>query len=317
MKKSAAILLIAVFILLLFCGCDNRYSNFDSVHSYVENTNTIVEQSLKFYCQECTDIPIEVIDTLTIQYNENFYEIVNENYVETFLEFINGCNVVESNDFNTEKVVYYISLNTVYKSVGIWISSDDMVEITGNNFEEKIYYKKGLYKEFEHYLTPIIQQCDKTFYVKYLPGKFMYDYAIYDKIGNTLECDTISRCPHISLRDNDVVCIWVQGGTGSFTRGTTFYDTDTGRKSPVYSGVVDTYQSLVANTSYNNVTISDMFTGDVLQIIDEFEKDLANWHIETITDVNFIRNGTYIEVWYWTNDSTEVSQIFKLELKNN
>lgn len=56
---------------------------------------------------------------------------------------------------------------------------------------------------------------DNYFEVTY--DQFLYSYWIKDRDGNILAEDTTSEWPHISQESEDIVCLWIQTGTGTLT----------------------------------------------------------------------------------------------------
>lgn len=312
------VIITCMSLVLSMLGCKN---NNDTLNSSFENSmidNNANSKTLKdFFIEDSSfsfqDVcAIEIVNT-----NHQYYEIKNTyfEYLNDIVEYIDKCEVVPTEKSNDKTDQYYIVLSNETEILSFYLFSDDTTFIRDKNNNQLYLYKEGLYKEFENLLLPIVEKCDQFYKVEYLPGQFKYKHEIFTNNGDTIVSDTFPKEPHISLRENNVVCMWTQAGTGSLVRGTDFYNTNTGEKSPHYGGIVDSYNNLVLNSESKSVIISDMFSGNILQIIDKFKMNPYD-AIETIIDARFIENATKVSITYLAEDSSEQTEIFDVVLSS-
>ncbi len=125
--------------------------------------------------------------------------------------------------------------------------------------------------------------------------KFLYSYRIQDRQGNLLAEDTTSRQPHISQETEDIVCLWIQTGTGTSTRWSQYFNIRTGEISPVYYGQTDSFGTMTSNTGSGCVIVSDMFTGEEIMTVDEWGQPLGEC-VENIRSAYFSEDGKSLEV---------------------
>ena len=90
-----------------------------------------------------------------------------------------------------------------------------------------------------------------------------------------------------------------------------FYNFKTGEKSPDYYGQIDSFGNLVSSTNSRSVTISDMFSGKELLVIDDFKEEIAD-HVESVISAYFNEDGTKIEIEYHTKQGEEATDIIDL-----
>lgn len=318
--KRFFIVLICFAMVLSLVGCKN---DIDILNSDLENNsiadNNAKGKSIKEFFSEESTFSFEKVCAIEINHNNRLYAMKNTNleYLYSITEYLCDCEVVvRKKTIDSTKKYYYIVLSSDNEIFSFYLCSDDTVLTNNKNYEEICLYKEGLFKEFENLLSPIMQICDKFYRVEYLLGQFKYKYEIFNNKGDTIISDTFPREPHISLRENNIVCMWTQAGTGTLVRYTVFYDVETSKKSPYYNGVVDNYNNLVLNSTTNSVIISDMFSGIKLQEFDKFKYKLYGGAIEPIYDARFIENGTKVSVTYRAEDSSEQTEIFDVVLSS-
>ena len=133
---------------------------------------------------------------------------------------------------------------------------------------------------------------------------------IYDKNGNTLKSDTSNKTPYL-FYDNGIVHFWSQSGTGTLTRGATFYNVERGLISPEYYGQTDYFGDIVSATGHSQVVIYEMFTGTEICRFTEFEKPLAD-ALENISSAHFSKDGTKIIVEYLTTNHETATESFDI-----
>lgn len=318
--KRFFVVLTCVALVLSLVGCKN---NIDILNSDLQNSmaeNNAKGKSIKEFFSEESTFSFEKVCAIEIDHNNRLYTMKNTNleYLNAITKYFDDCEVIaRKKTIDSTKKYYYIVLSNETEIFPFYLCSDDTVLTNNKNFEEICLYKKGLYKEFENLLSPIMQKCDKFYRVEYLLGQFKYKYEIFNSKGDTIISDTFPREPHISLRENNIVCMWTQAGTGTLVRYTVFYDVNTGKKSPYYNGVVDNYNNLVLNSTANSVIISDMFSGIKLQEFDKFKNKLYGGAIEPIYDACFIENGTKVRVTYRAEDLSDQTEIFDVILPKN
>ena len=318
--KRFFVVLTCVALVLSLVGCKN---NIDILNSDLQNSMAEYNakgKSIKEFFSEESTFSFEKVCAIEIDHNNSLYTMKNTNleYLNAITEYMDDCEVVaRKKTIDSTKKYYYIVLSNETEIFSFYLCSNDTVLTNNKSFEEICLYKKGLYKEFENLLSPIMKKCDKFYRVEYLAGQFIYKYEIFDNKGNTIVSDTSNREPHISLRENNIVCMWTQAGTGTLVRYTVFYDVNTGKTSPYYNGVVDNYNNLVLNSTANSVIISDMFSGIKLQEFDKFKNKLYVGGIEPIYDARFIEKGTKVCVTYRAEDMSEKTEIFDVILPTN
>ncbi len=315
MKRLCVAFLICLIVIVSLTSCQNSNNDVSdsSANSKVQDENQ--NDSFKNQIYEYVGLNKDDVFNIVIDYNNNHYEICDDNVIKDFISYLENSKSetrdVDKYDYSNS---YSITLESAsYGYFHFYMNNADILQILTYGKEHLFLYKKGLFDEVNKLLKPVMEQNDKYYSVKYDDFDFTYSYEIYDKQGNVLESDTITKQPHISYRGNNIICKWVQTGTGTSVRGTDFYDTNTGKKSPHYGGIVDSYDNLVANSTSESVVISDMFSGTVLQTIDKFDRELYD-AIETILDARFIENGKKVSVTYLAYDFSEQTEIFDVSI---
>lgn len=136
---------------------------------------------------------------------------------------------------------------------------------------------------------------DTYFEVTYEQGTFLYYYRIQDVHGNILAEDTSPDCPHITQKSEDIVCLWMQTGTGASTRWSQYFNIRTGEISPVYYGQTDSFGTMTSNTGNGCVIVSDIFTGQEIMTVDEWGKPLGACN-DNIRSAYFSEDGKSLAV---------------------
>lgn len=300
MKRIFTVLLAVTIIVFCVTGCEkSNKGTTNSTKDKVCKTISLID----VIEQDATN---ESFYEFNVYYENNCYLINNKtkDCVKEIFNQFDKYSVTETNYYDIKSSELYITFWGKNDSLPISINEKDQIKI---NYEIS-YYSKGIYNDIIKYLTPILKENSKYYSVVHNED-FTYSYEIYDYKGNVIESDTTNREPNISICNDSIVWYWVQGGTGTLTRGANFYDTKTGKKSPVFCGITDCYNNLVLNSESKSVIISDMFSGNILQIIDEFKMKPYD-AIETIIDARFIENGTKVSITYLAEDSSEQTEIF-------
>ncbi len=123
----------------------------------------------------------------------------------------------------------------------------------------------------------------------------MYSYYIKDIHGNTLAEDISIDYPYITQETEDIVCLWMQTGTGISTRWSQYFNIRTGEISPVYYGQTDSFGTMTSNTGNGCVIISDIFTGEEITTVDEWGQPLGECN-DNIRSAYFSEDGRSLEV---------------------
>ena len=205
---------------------------------------------------------------------------------------------------------FYVTLNnsngqfagfSVYEnSVDVWERSDC-----------KTYRCDGVLKKFQKFFDTYLKQNRKYCRVAPTPISYQMEYAVYDKNGNTLEFDSISKTPHV-FYNSGIVHFYMQTGTGTLTRYAKFFDVENGLISPEYFGQTDCFGNLVCATDHSRVLVYDMFSGEQLYCFDDFEKPLCDG-TENIGFTHFSKDGKQLIVKYLSENLDMETQTFNLE----
>lgn len=262
-----------------------------------------------------TDASLKDFDKIFVSYKDTLYTITNtDNFVKNFYIALADFKVEE---IQTEKVYsdddFYIDLSKVgyNEYISFSVNSKDEI-IIHRSMEGYDFYKcDGIFDRFNEILSPEFKKQDNYYSVKYDKETFLYEYKIYDVNENLIEEETTNREPHIFLERKDIICKWIQAGTGILTRTGYFYNFKTGEKSPSYCGQIDSFGNLVSNTNSKSVTISDMFSGKELLVIDDFKEEIADY-MEAVISAYFSEDGTKIEIKYHTKQGEEATDIIDL-----
>lgn len=269
-----------------------------------------LKETLEMY----SDTPVYELNELRVSTGNKEYHINNlNNFVYEFCDELDGYNLEEIEKYNKETQDCYISLDK--ESVGnsgvsFCINQEDEIQVYYNFTECKYYKCNGIFDEITSFLASELDYQDKYYSIKSTED-YLYEYEIYDVKGNILEKEKTSRYPHVFLQSENIICKWSQGGTGALSRGGNFYNFKTGEKSPDYCGQIDSFDNLVSNTNSKSVTISDMFSGKELLVIDDFKEEIADY-LESVISAYFSEDGTKIEIIYHTKQGKEATDIIDL-----
>lgn len=137
----------------------------------------------------------------------------------------------------------------------------------------------------------------------------MYEYAVYDKDGQILESDSVSKQPYLFWDGSNTVHLWGQSGTGQLTRWARFFDVESGKASPAFYRQTDYFGELVCTAESGQVGLYDMFSGKLLYCFDKFDKPTADY-TENIISAYFSNDGKELIVCYYSSDGTKEKQIF-------
>ena len=306
-KRVTAFLLAAVIFISL-TACKGVQKTENQIEQF--NLYSVIEPDFNF-----NDINIEmsVYPQTYSKYDRNYYfNNKNHAYMSALLEVLKEIKtkpIADEFDNNSESLSVTFS-NATGENFTIDINTKDQIKL---NYE-KVYTGENAYEELKTAINPFITECDKYYAVGLTPILQLYEYAIFDTDSRIIESHANSREPHIFLNDN-VVHMWIQSGTGTLTRSALFYDVTTGQKSPEYSGVTDYFGALVSSTTRDKVCIYDMFSGNLLYTIDNFEYPLAD-AIENISGAYFNENGQLV-VWYLDENYDEQVQTFDIPTNLN
>ena len=255
-------------------------------------------------------------DELMISIDNKRYHINNVNdFVSEFCDELDRYKIeeIEIENYNKDAQDYYISLDKESdwnSGADFCINQDDEIQVYYNFTECKYYKCKGAFDKITSFLASELEYQDKHYSIKSTED-YLEEYEIYDVKGNILEKEKTSRYPHIFLASENIICKWIQGGTGVLSRWGNFYNFKTGEKSPDYCGQIDSFGSLVSNTNSKSVTISDMFSGKELLVIDNFKEEIADY-IEAVISAYFSEDGTKIEITYHTTQGEKATDIIDL-----
>ncbi len=132
----------------------------------------------------------------------------------------------------------------------------------------------------------------------------MFSYYIKDIHGNTLAEDISIDYPYITQETEDIVCLWMQTGTGVSTRWSQYFNIRTGGISPVYYGQTDSFGTMTCNTGNGCVIVSDIFTGEEIMTADEWGQPLGECN-DNIRSAYFSEDGKSLEVTCLDTDFEE------------
>ncbi len=294
MKKIS--LLIVVAFLLCLCSCEGTTEK--------QTLQDIIKSDKNVFSLRNTEIDV---------YNNNDIHLFSNMYDRVPEAFYNSLNQYEVEVVAEKEQAYnhiYINFNNPYSDT-ISLNIDDKDQIILDYAYDNVYKCEGIYDALQEYFKPIFKESNLCYKVGSTPVLNQYEYVIYDKDLNTIKYDLIRRQPHITRVSEDVTCLWCQTGTGILSRWSIYYNRATGEASPTYSGQTDSYGNLTCNTGSSKVIVSDIFSGEELYIIDEFNEPLADF-VENIASAYFTEDGTQIKVVYRNQNNVECEQIFDL-----
>lgn len=315
MKKAIALLLI-ISLSFSICSCGKSDATVTTTAPTTDSPATTTDTSEDVSTEQL--ILKDAIGEQNTLFDSNYIEISvhsdqsyyftnrNAEFWSDLLTFLEKSNTVIKTDspYDTEIFYYYINISDYTSSLPISIYKNDIISI--NHGTE--YYCPGIYEEFKAVLKPHLDEYSKYCKSGETKVRLQHEYVIFDENDDLLESDSIGGTPHIFYRDG-IVHFWVQGGTGCLTRGTYFYDVETGKKSPRYSGQTDFYKNVVISVWHSGVYFYDMFTGEELYVINEFEKPLLDG-MENVVSAYFTLDGTQVVVKYLNTDCHTETQIF-------
>jgi len=147
---------------------------------------------------------------------------------------------------------------------------------------------------------------------------FRYDsvkyYLIFDDNHDVARMEgPFGRSPRISMADEQLVKFTMQQGTGIATQWGYYYDVEKDVFSRVFHAIQDEYDGKVAYGATEKVIVRDIFDKTKYYLeINSFEEPFSR-SVETIVNVEFVNDGTSIEVTYITGaDYRKVSEVFNL-----
>lgn len=141
----------------------------------------------------------------------------------------------------------------------------------------------------------------------------LYRCRILDRDGNISREYENAREIHAYFADEDVIAVYVQAGTGIYTRWYEFYNTELDKWSDTFDGHVAVRDGLVCHLSgINCITVEELFDdGEIFLETSEFDPPLSQNTVEPILGVSFTENGVRVD--YLTGEEmTETYQEFEL-----
>ena len=273
--------------------------------------DTITEQqiTLKEYISESEEINYDSHHVEISIYTDEHYYFTNRNqeFYSDLIGFLEKSITVTETEYQYDPEVfeYTIAIYDNTNSTSISILKTDIIY---SIYNDTAYYCEGIYETVKSLFKPHIDIYNDFCRSASTKVRYRNEYVIQDKNRNILDADCISREPSIFYIDG-IVHLWVQTGTGHLTRWTYFYDVETGEKSPVYSGQTDFYKNVVISVRHSGVYFYDMFTGEELYVINEFEKPLLDG-MENVESAYFTEDGTQVIVEYLNTDCHTETQIF-------
>lgn len=296
MKKLSA--LIVFCFLLCLCSCSQATEK--------QTLQDMINLDKSVFSLRNTEIDVyngEDIYRFSNKYDrvpEDFYNSLNQYEVEVVTEKENAYNHIYIN----------FRFNNPYSDT-ISLNIDEKNQIILNYDYDKVYKCEGIYDALQEYFKPIFSESNFAYMVGSTPVFNQYEYVIFDKNHNLIKNDTLRSQPHITKISDDEVCLWVQAGTGIYTRWSIYYNRVTGEVSPTYNGQTDSYGNLTCNTGSGKVIVSDIFSGQELYVIDKFNEPLADY-FENIVSAYFTEDGTQIKVVYKNQSNEDCEQVFDL-----
>lgn len=301
--KKVLCLLTAVLMLIL-CACNNSAENNSSLKENEATLETILGADKINFDANYVEVSIYLDEN-------SFFTNKNKDFFKALTSFLKDTKLAnEKTDLEKQDVDNFcIGVYDGKTNVGFCIYENDVVEELHKG-AFTYYYCEGIYKKFEETFSPYILENQK--YCRLASTKIfgLYEYMISDKNGNILASDTTSEYPRL-FYDNKIVHFWMQAGTGTLTRGATFYDVENGLISPHYYGQTDYFGDMVSATDHSQVVIYEMFTGTEICRFTEFEKPLSD-AMENIRSAYFSKDGSKIIVEYLTADDEIATESFDI-----
>ena len=319
-------LFCALLIVLVFCffGCKNDVSSDIEENTTAAQTTTNDDDAEKPVTLE------SVCGADTIDFDADYVEIAvysdldyrfsdrNEDFCLSLTEFLKNTKF---NSVLTDKAedgnYYFVSIFENKNHASFSVYDTDVICVV-DVYDRNLYYCEGVYDSFEKTFGTYFEENSKYYSIKPIYDRSTYDhpvlieetYSVFDKNNNVLESDSTTETPHL-FYDSGIVHLWFQTGTGIMTRFAKFYDVENGKTSPEYYGQTDWFSNMVSSTGHSQVIIYDMFSGDELYRINEFEKPLGDC-IENIQSAFFSTDGKQLIVKYLNEDFEQVTQTFDL-----
>lgn len=301
---------LSVIVCLLLSACTPN--DVLSVEQPIEQRSLENTISLKSaVCIENFDLN-DVCLEISVYTDECYYfNKQNKEFTKAFLSFLENTNVENTTGYDLNACDIYITFENSKDIIQSFSVNENNQVRVFDKATPIVYECEDIYKTLTAFINPYLKHNANFCRVASTPIRYMHEYAIYDKDYNVIQSDYIGREPHIFLNDSNIVHLWVQSGTGALSRWAQFFDVNNGTKSPTYYGQTDSFGNLVSATENRQVSIYDMFSGDLLYCIDKFEKPLA-YYYENIVSAYFSEDGAKLIVQYFSNDTETQVQIFDL-----
>lgn len=306
MKKISAFLL--TIIILFVSGC-SAAQNADTNNSNADSSDDVM--SLKSaVCDETFDFNDNYVQIgITAEYDYYCFSNRNQSFFNEILDFLTSTHIKPTNNYEhgtNELYITFCDSNFTYQSLNI--NEKDQVCIYDGTAETK-YSSEGVYNKLIECLTPHLKSYEKYCRAATTPILHMYEYAVYDKDGQILESDSVSKEPYLFWDGSNTVHIWGQRGTVQLTRWARFFDVESGKTSPAFYGQTDYLGELVCAAESGQVGLYDMFSGKLLYCFDKFDKPTAD-DPESIISAYFSNDGKELIVCYYSSDGTKEKQVF-------
>lgn len=229
----------------------------------------------------------------TYRYNNGF-----ESFTAQMMNFLKTCQVTASENFaDTENQISisFWDINNAY--IYVYVNEADQLKVCDDAEIDENYTCSGIYEKVLAYIQPICEETDKYYKLEQPVNVQTSSYEIYNKNGNVLEQDAADRNPHLSRISDDIICLWIQEGTGASGIINTFYNWETGAISKSYTGYTDVYDGYLCCGGYNKVEISRLFDDEILYTVEEFSKPFSDME-DSIISAYFSDDGTQLLVQY-------------------
>lgn len=194
-----------------------------------------------------------------------------------------------------ETALYFLFRDAAYHAAGFTVYENDVVIDQADSGARTYYECDGIYEALSTHLAPMMETQDAFFEVRDDQETITYAYHIHDIHGNTLAEDISFRQPYITQETEEIVCLWMQTGTGISTRWSQYFNIRTGEISPVYYGQTDSFGTMTSNTGNGCVIVSDIFTGEEIMTVDEWGQPLGECN-DNIRSAYFSEDGRSLEV---------------------
>lgn len=155
---------------------------------------------------------------------------------------------------------------------------------------------------------------EETELYKVTRSDFLYEYCLFDLNHNIVkEEGSLSKAPHISVNDENIVTVTYQAGTGIGTQWGYFYDAEANTFSQVFHSIFDQYSRSFVYADKDKLVVRDMFDSEVFyREFTEFDHSFSTVS-EPFIEVSFTDNGQQLKVSYYTGDDySEATQVFDL-----